>query len=331
MFSLRTKTDFQTKNRSHGIFFLVALCFFLIPTRISDAAQWPSSQGPVQAISVSANPQGENAFLPASADRPLLRIIYAANSHGALFPCPTCGKAYIGGMAKRATTLRRLQAKGIPVLHIVGAHEFPPDVTPPDPRLTGNLAPKDFQRIYTSLHPDIVYLSPAAARWFAPGTPGNFLEVDSGPVTHTLHVGGLTVAVILFPDLDPSSPAPGRSLMTDVLAAARAAANADIRIGVSPWGFQAEYSVRQALSQAFHLVLGAGPGAPFPLDAAAMAPALWTRAAANGRSLICLDLDTVPPRGCAPDWIPGLTVHASEMYLEQNIPDDPAMLELLHP
>ena len=58
----------------------------------------------------------------------------------------------------------------------------------------------------------------------------------------------------------PETEAPTPKLLASVLAAADAASDAAIRIGISPWGFEGEFAVREALEQRYHLLLGGGPG-----------------------------------------------------------------------
>lgn len=233
-------------------------------------------------------------------------------------------------MTRRAAVIRDLRRnEAIPVLYIVGADEFGADAVIPDPVETGNASPELVRRIYAGLRPDAGYLSDAAARWFGDFVPDRFVRIEGSPVTRRLMVGGLSVALVFFPPLPAKVREADSSLLNAVLVAANEASDVDLRIGVSPWGFQGEYAAGQGLAQAFHIVLGAGEGAPFALDASAMEPALWVRAAENGRSVMTLELEGCPPRGASPVWIPGVNVRAREIRLEDDIPDDAAMRQLL--
>ncbi len=215
----------------------------------------------------------------------------------------------------------------IPVLYIVGADEFAVDAARPDLPKSGDVS--SVQRIYTALRPDAGYLSPVASRWFGDAAPAGFTPVAAAPVTRRLMMAGLSVAVIFFPQLPQGKDEAEPSMLRSVIAAASAAADADLRIGVSPWGFRGEYAARQGLSLAFHFVLGAGEGAPFALDAAAMEPALWVRAAKEGRSVMVLDMNVCPARDQTPVWTPGINISGREIQLEDSIPDDPHMHKLL--
>ena len=177
----------------------------------------------------------------------------------------------MGGMARRAASLERLRTEGsFPVLYIAGAEEFVTDASIPDPAKTGQASPQAVRAIWELLHPDAGYLSQAALRWFGGTPPAGFVPVADRAVTRRLKVGGIAVAIVFFPPLSTfgteETETPTRALLSQVLAEANASADADIRIGVSPWGFQAEYDVREALSQSFHILLGAGSGAPLVLQ-----------------------------------------------------------------
>ncbi|MFQ8890269.1 MAG: hypothetical protein ACLR7Z_19795 [Bilophila wadsworthia] len=170
-------------------------------------------------------------------------------------------------MARRATVLEGYRREPVPTLTLVGADEFSPDTELPDPAKTGDASPEAVRAVYDALHVDCGMLSAGAAAWFGASRPRNFFEVGDTPVTKRFHVGGVPVAVILFPPLSaggtPETEAPTPKLLASVLAAADAASDTAIRIGISPWGFEGEFAVREALEQRYHLLLGGGPGAAF--------------------------------------------------------------------
>ncbi len=234
-------------------------------------------------------------------------------------------------MARRATVLRTLRREGtFPVLYIVGADEFSVDAGGSGTESTSNAAPEFVQRLYDALRPDAGYLSSSASAWFGDFAPKGFSLVGERPVTRRIEIGGLSIALIFFPDFRQGEREVDKGLLlSSVLAAAHEAVDVDLRIGVSPWEFQGEYAAREGLAQAFHIVLGAGEGVHFPLDASVMGPALWVRAADDGRSVISLDLESCPPRGTSPVWIPGITVQAREIRLGDDIPGDRDMEKLL--
>ena len=102
-------------------------------------------------------------------------------------------------MARRATVLEGYRREPVPTLTLVGADEFSPDTELPDPAKTGDASPEAVRAVYDALHVDCGMLSAGAAAWFGASRPRNFFEVGDTPVTKRFHVGGVPVAVILFP------------------------------------------------------------------------------------------------------------------------------------
>lgn len=222
----------------------------------------------------------------------------------------------------------------MPTLTLVGADEFAPDTELPDPAKTGDASPQAVRVVYDALGVDCGLLSSSAAAWFGDARPARFVEAADSPVTRRLTVGGQSVAVIFFPPLSVGgtreSETPTPKLLAAVLAAADAASDATVRIGVSPWGFEGEYAVRQALEQRFHVLLGAGPGAPFAAEVNAQVPGLlWSRADRDGRSVMVIDLLALPQPGEPFAWEWGLTMQAKEVRLTSDIPSDPRMEAIL--
>ena len=215
-----------------------------------------------------------------------------------------------------------------PVLYIVGAREFSKERNEVGTGEDG-VSPELVQRLYDTLHPDAGYLSSAEAVWFKEFIPKAFSQVGEQPVTQRIEIGGLSVALIFFPDINETEQDRTR-VLSSILAAAYAADNADLRIGVSPWGFQQEYAARGSLAQAFHIVLGAGEGAHFPLDTVSMEPAVWVRAAEDGRSMIALDLESCPSRGISPVWVQDLNIRGREIRLEDGIHEDCEIRRILN-
>lgn len=255
---------------------------------------------------------------------------------------------------------------GAPTLTLAGAGEFLPDRSLPAPEKTGAFTPETISAAYNRLGVDAGYLSPAAARWFgASGVPPTgFTRVDATPVARRLPVTladgrRLDVVIVFFPPLPEDHgdawTAPPDKLLDEILAVARAAGgrNADdadgehrradnaarpgsaptiaapeLIIGVSPWGFQAERFALPRLAGTFHLLLGAGAGAPLPAEVFDDAPSLlWSRADVDGRGVIVLDLLQLPARGQT--WDPLTAAWAREIDIAPPLPADPDMERLL--
>ena len=106
--------------------------------------------------------------------------------------------------------------------------------------------------------------------------------------------------------------------------------DAAIRIGISPWGFEGEFAVREALEQRYHLLLGGGPGAAFAGEVNAQAPGLiWSRADKDGRSVMAIDIMALPEPGVPFAWEWGLSMQAQEVRLTSAVPSNPHMEALV--
>lgn len=232
-----------------------------------------------------------------------------------------------------------------------------PDRYLPAPGKTGALPPETIRAAYNRLGVDAGYLSSVAARWFGKngGPPAGFARVDAAPVARCLPVPladgrRLAVVIVFFPPLSEETATaagnvPPDELLDGILAVARAAGrNAgdergerrrengppplELVVGISPWGFQAERFALPRLAGTFHLLLGAGAGAPLTAEVFDDAPSvLWSRADVDGRGVIVLDLIQPPARG--QNWNPLTAVWAREIEIAPPLPVDPEMERLL--
>ncbi len=238
----------------------------------------------------------------------------------------------MGGVARRATILERYRREAVPTLTVVGADEFAADADLPDPKKTGDASPSVVRAVYDALHVDCGMLSSAAAAWFGTA-PHAFWEVGDKPVIRRFTLGGVPVAVVLFPPLSSGGNAetetPTPKLLASVLAAADAVPDAAIRIGISPWGFEGEFAVREALEQRYHILLGGGPGAAFAGEISPQAGLLWSRSDRDGRSLMVIDVLALPEAGRPAAWEWGLSVQAQEVRLTSAVPSDPRLEALI--
>lgn len=212
-----------------------------------------------------------------------------------------------------------------PTLLVVGANEFSPDRPAPD--LKNPLVQPDVVRqIYNvPTFPTVGYASPAATRWFSNNLPAGFEPVESLRA-RTVSVGGLSVAVILFPQVPDTVPA---ALLTSIIQTAQQA-SADLVVGVSPWGFQREALALPALTGAVDVLLGAGEGAPFPVEQTAFAPGiLWSRADRDGRCVVEFLFMALPDRQKPRPLLRDVDFAVKEYPLSMSVPSDPRVLELL--
>ena len=122
----------------------------------------------------------------------------------------------------------------------------------------------------------------------------------------------------------------GSPQLAAVLEAGLKAAAADLIIGVSPWGIETEKKALPALGQAYHVLLGGGPGAPFPGSAPDNVPGtLWSRPDRRGRSITVLDVLELPGRNPVHVWTNNVNVETREAVLDASVPEDPAVAGIL--
>lgn len=247
-----------------------------------------------------------------------------------------------GGLARRAGLLDLLrkqasQWNSLPVLTLVGSHEFFPDRTFPDPAKTGKFTPDQIRTAYDHLKVDAGYLSPVAQQWFQPTLPAGFLPVHTDPVSKhlsfLLEKRHVEVIIVCFPALPEGSEdiAPP-DLIEKVLQTAkreREAVNSPyvLVIGLSPWGFKAEINTMPKLGKFFHILFGSGPGVPLVAEVPSKAEMIWSRADKDGRGLIVLDLLRLPE----PDqpWHPKESAWAKEIPLVPPLKSDPEIEKIL--
>ena len=216
----------------------------------------------------------------------------------------------------------------------MGADEFLPDAArlgvESSPALSA-VPPDRVRQAYDRLGVNSGYLSSDAAAWFRVGRalPMNFTEVTGEPVIKRLVTGGLSVAVIHFPPLPIGSPP---SLLAErirrVTEAARSVADAQLIVGVSPWGLPAEEEALPLLQGSLHVLVGGGPGPSFSAAPPPTAPELlWVRPGTQGKHVSLIDILSLPAPGSA--WTPGIHVEAREAALSPEIADDPEIAALL--
>lgn len=186
---------------------------------------------------------------------------------------------------------------------------------------------------YNALPLDAGYLSVEELAGFRQcGHPSALEPVDNTPVVRRLRKDGVELGLVLLPPLEPGETAPSPATLRAVLAAGASLAGADLVAALSPWGFQAERQALPALDGTFDILLGAGAGAPFPLDITPFAPGvLWCRADVDGRYIIELnislpaDVGPLRPR----EWLRDIDVRAREWPITDDIPADQRVFDAL--
>jgi len=266
---------------------------------------------------------------------PALKILFIANTRGLTEPCPVCGNRALGGLARRSTLLAELREACPAAVFVTGPYEFssPPRLEAVSISRPGERVPPALLRAaYEYCSPDAGYLTRDEALLFQETgkLPRGFAKVADMPVTKRIRIGTADVAVILLPEMSGETARMTPQLLAASLEAGQAAADADLVIGVSPWGFTAEGQVLERLNGVFDVLLGGGPGAPFPIDVTAFAPGVvWARSDGDGRNIIELTFDFLPGMQRPWPWIRGVDVKGRELALDPAIHDDPRVRAVL--
>ena len=227
-------------------------------------------------------------------------------------------------------------AASTPTFVLSGAHEFLADAALEAVRFRRSdrqypcVALRD---AYNALPLDAGYLSAAELDSFRQcGRPSALEPVGTTPAVRRLRKDGVELGLVLFPPLAPGESVPSPEALRAVLAAGASLAGADVVVGLSPWGFQAERHALPRLDGTFDMLLGAGAGAPFPLDITPFAPGvIWSRSDVDGRHVIELNVSLpVDPGALRPrEWLRDIDVRAREWPLTDDIPADQRVFEAL--
>ncbi len=264
---------------------------------------------------------------------PLARILYTADTLGALHPCVTCGGASQGGLARRAALLPQLASEQNNPLVLAGPNEFYSDKEAPVPDKTQKLT-AILHAAFSSMPYTAIYLSPRTATAMEQAglaLPANAVPVDGRPVTNFYRAGSLTVGCVFLPAASGAERLPSQEqIQAARLAAREAAASADLIVAVSPWGIQAENSLAASFAGDVHILLGSGEGIAVPGQATgsyASPGPLWVRSDRRGRAVSVLDIYALPARGTP--WLDGIHFSARLAFLDPALPEDASILKII--
>lgn len=261
--------------------------------------------------------------------KPLLTLVYTANTLGAYRECSVCGQNAQGGLGRRATVFKNLRAGARDsLLFVAGAYEFTPIVQrKPEPPAVARVLVQAF----AMLGYDLGAVARQEARWLAAADaplPAGWQVLEDRPRTTVIERGGLRLAFVLFPELGAGAVVPDDPRFALVRTAAlEARSGADLVVGVSAWGEAAELVLIQAMPGAFDIVLGAGKSPGYGVRPMAGGRTLWVRPPFDGRGVVRLDLMALPA-GPGKEWREGMEYRAAVDMLGWTIPHDPEVANL---
>ncbi len=209
-------------------------------------------------------------------------------------------------MARRATALKDLRESGKtrgPLLLIAGPYEFLPyddSEKRPDAKDLNPLA-QAFERFSY----DAFCLAPEEAEALTSqgvAIPKDWIVLGPEPQSRIIKKDGLTIAALFFPMQEKMNEPPSDKLMDKVSRAAKELRDkADLVVGVSPWGLNAEETFTKLKKGAVDILLGAGPGSGIYARAEPYGESIWTRAYPKGKAINELELLALPDRNQGKD------------------------------
>lgn len=137
-----------------------------------------------------------------------------------------------------------------------------------------------------------------------------------------------TVGLVLLPEL--TTPAPSDAQFAKAAEMARSLRpKADLVIGLSPWGVDAEQLLIGRSDGAFHVMVGSGKGRGTPGLLAAFDKTLWVRPYAEGKAVGRIDILAMPGKDSAFKWQKDVNVRFDVVPLRDDVKDDPDTAALL--
>ena len=259
--------------------------------------------------------------------KPVLTIVYSANTFGELRPCPTCGGGSLGGLPRHAAALKKLKATlsdKETLLMLAGPDEFlglHEDAAIQEHAAQTQLA------AYAMLGYQRVFLSSREKSWFdrlALNLPKEYRSTTDTALTDEWESDGKRIGLVYFPDWKPAGSVPDQARVAQVIQAAeKLRPRVQLVIGVSPWGYEAEHALLGTLAPAFDVLLGGGLGKGVSGRVEADGSIVWARSHIKGRSVQILRI-LAWPMGEHP-WVQEKTVSSELKILDAQIPEDPEM------
>lgn len=147
------------------------------------------------------------------------------------------------------------------------------------------------------------------------------------PETALVRVSDKTVGLVFLPDTYGKTP-PSTLMNQAVETAVALSGKADLVIGLSSWGIDAEQLLVGRADGAFHILIGGGPGRGLVGMPMAFGKTLWVRPYSDGKGVGRIDAFSWPEPGKGDVWIKS-SLRFDVLPLRDDLPDDPAVAALL--
>ena len=183
------------------------------------------------------------------------------------------------------------------------------------------------KRIFGQLDYHVGVLEPETAqrmREQAKGPPEGWMTPDDTARTKIFRVRKHKIGVLVFPLCTDNTDYSGIAALAEKLRE-----ETSLLIGLSPWGANREKEFLQQRPGAVDVLLGSGSGPSFKAKFPNSGKTLWIRAYSEGKAIHRIDIADLGPRNKQKTWIPGKNCSVRLIMLEQSIPRNPSILEIL--
>jgi hypothetical protein len=181
---------------------------------------------------------------------------------------------------------------------------------------------------YAMLGYDAGYLSPEESdllRKEKVQIPAKWRPGKAEVATEVLSKDGVAVGLVFFP-FPAQAGQPTREDMDAVLQkAAKLRQEANLVVGVSPWGLQAENQFLELdkAAGAFDILLGGGPGSGSKGRLAAGDKTVWVRPFSKGRAVNVVTVLDIPAKNAKARWKENENIRFDITPLKDDIATDP--------
>lgn len=244
----------------------------------------------------------------------------------------------MGGLARRASFIeskRSIVEKGVSRLFVAGPFEL---AAPDGGKVPAMRAPGAVARAHAAMRYDAMLLTPADLALVGDAAPKGLARWTTAPSRGKdaiLARSGLHIAFVRFPMPTGSDGRPTEQQAREVVAEGfHLRGEADVVIGISPWGMQAEQSFLEHFigsAQPFDVLLGGGPGPGHGGKMSAGGFTAWLRPYSQGKAMHVLRLENIPKRQRQAQAKREGDVRFNVVSLDDKIPADRAVDTLLVP
>mgnify|MGYP006275553933 CR=1 FL=1 len=241
----------------------------------------------------------------------------------------------MGGLARRAAVLQTWKEKHN-ALAVAGGYEL----SQPEHEAL-HTALQIFPSAFEELGYDFGALSRAEAQQLQTASPehntlpSEWTTFSFQPQTAVFTHQGLRLGLIVLPEADMSlsgTDQPDEEILFTKTNKTLQSLNksCDLTIGLSPWGWKQEKHFLASKASKPGLLLGSGPGPAVQGKLSADGRTLWIRPYSRGRALNIITIDDPQEKGWKEGWKINTNVRHQFQVLDQTVPIDPDMENLLN-